>query len=312
MLKMLATSLAGTLPNLEAFCRTYETGSFTSAARALSVTPQATSRSVARLERALGVTLFRRTTRSLAPTDQGRRYYELCVQALSLLAAGERDLASGRGSPEGRVRISVPTTYGHHRLLPSLGAFRERHPGVRIEVNISNQNIDFVRDGFDLAIRMGAIADGTLVARKLGDFALGVYGSRSYLARHGVPRAPEELARHTCVAFSMPSSGRLLPWTFHPAPRSFVPDAPYHCSEDVLGVIPLARAGVGLVQIYDFLVEKDVELGTLVEVLAAYRGASRPFSLVYPRGVILSPAASALKDFIVAGARSKVAPPRTA
>jgi DNA-binding transcriptional LysR family regulator len=301
---MAAPSLAGTLPNLEAFCRTYETGSFTKAARALSVTPQATSRSVARLESALGVTLFRRTTRSLAPTEEARRYYDLCVQALSLLSTGERELQSGLRAPEGRVRISVPTTYGHHRLLPSLGVFRERYPGIRVEVNVSNQNVDFVRDGYDLAIRMGTIEDRTLVARKLGDFELGVYASRGYLARHRAPRTPEDLAQHACVAFVMPSSGRVLPWTFAPGPRSFVPDAPYRCSEDVLGVIALARAGVGLVQVYDFLVEDDVARGTLVEVLASFRGRSRPFSLLYPKSVVPSSAVRAMIDFILETARA--------
>ncbi|WP_437480578.1 LysR family transcriptional regulator [Sorangium sp. So ce1014] len=300
---MAAPSLAGTLPNLEAFCRTYETGSFTGAARALSVTPQATSRSVARLERALGVTLFRRTTRSLAPTEAARRYYDLCTQALALLSTGERELSSGHTAVEGRVRISVPTTYGHHRLLPSLGAFRERHPGIRVDVNVSNQNIDFVRDGYDLAIRMGTIDDKTLVARKLGDFALGVYASRPYLARHRPPRTPEDLPQHTCVAFVMPRSGRPLPWTFTPGPKSFIPDAPYQCSDDVLAVITLARAGIGLVQIYDFLVEEDIARGALVEVLASFRGRSRPFSLLYPRGVVPSRATRALIDFIVATAR---------
>jgi len=302
---MTAPSLTGTLPNLEAFCRTYETGSFTKAARALSVTPQATSRSVARLERVLGVTLFRRTTRSLAPTEAARRYYDLCVQALSLLSAGERELASRKKAIEGRVRISVPTSYGHHRLLPSLGAFRERHPGIRVEVNVSNQNIDFVRDGYDLAIRMGTIDDKTLVARKLGDFELGVYASPSYLASYRAPRTPEDLAEHTCVAFVMPRSGRVLPWTFAPQPVSFVPDAPYRCSDDVLGVITLARAGVGLVQIYDFLVEDDVARGALVEVLASFRGKSRPFSLLYPKSVVPSRPVRALIDFIMATARDR-------
>ncbi|APR80942.1 Transcriptional regulator, LysR family protein [Minicystis rosea] len=305
---MSAPTLAGTLPNLEAFCRTYETGSFTRAAHALSVTPQATSRSVARLERTLGVTLFRRTTRSLSPTDAAHRYYALCVQALSLLSAGEREIASGRKATTGRVRISAPTTYGHHRLLPSLGAFRERFPGVEVEVNLGNHNIDFVRDGYDLAVRMGAVDDKTLVARKLGDFAVGVYASQSYVARHGAPQKPEDLARHTCVTFIMPSSGRALPWTFAPGPRRLVIDAPYRCSEDVLGVITLARAGVGLVQVFDFLVEDDVARGTLVEVLAPYRGRSRPCSLLYPKGVVPSRAVRAMIDFVIANAKSPSTP----
>lgn len=299
MLKMSVPSLATTLPNIEAFCRTYELGSFTAAAQALSVTPQATSRSVARLERALGVTLFRRTTRTLAATEDGQRYYELCVRALSLLAAGERSIVTGKTTLTGTVRVSAPTTYGHYQLIPRLGGFYERYPDIRVELHISNANIDFVRDGYDFAIRMGRQLDKTFVARKLGDFPLGVYASPSYLTRRGVPQTPEDLAGHTCIAFVMPSSGRVLPWTFHPEPQQFVPVASYSCSEDVLGSIGLAKAGIGLVQTYDFLVAEDISRGALVEVLSAYRGAARPFSLIYPQSMPLSPAAEALKSFIL-------------
>jgi DNA-binding transcriptional LysR family regulator len=299
---MTLRNLSGTLPNVVAFCCTFETGSFTTAARALGVTPQATSRSVARLEQTLGVTLFRRTTRSLAPTEAARHYYERCTQALSLFSVAETEVAAARKAPEGLVRVSVPTTYGHHRFLPSLGDFRELYPGIRLEINVANRNVDFVRDGFDLAIRMGRVADASLVARKLGDFALGVYAAPSYLARYGVPRSPADLAAHTCVAFLLPSSGRVLPWAFAPGPKAVAPDASYCCSDDALSTITLARAGVGLVQIYDFLVAEDVERGRLVEVLTDYRGPSRPFSLVYPRGARPSPAVRALIEHIVGGA----------
>jgi DNA-binding transcriptional LysR family regulator len=296
-------SLAGTLPNLESFCRTFETGSFTKAARALSVTPQATSRSVARLEKALGVTLFRRTTRSLAPTEAAQRYYELCVQALTLLSTGERDITAHAKAPSGRVRISVPSTYGLHRLLPALGTYRDRFPNVLVDISVSNQNIDFVRGGYDLAIRMGTIADQTMVVRKLGDFPLGVYASGSYLARQGTPQTPADLERHTCIGFVVPSTGRVLPWTFSPAPKRFEPDGTYRCSDDVLGNVALARAGVGLVQIYDFMVEEDVAQRRLTEVLTAFRGGSRPFSLLYPKNVRLSRAARSLSDFITTALR---------
>jgi DNA-binding transcriptional LysR family regulator len=295
---MKAPSAAGTLPNLEAFCRTYEAGSFTRAARALSVTPQATSRSVARLEAALGVTLFRRTTRSLAPTDAARRYYDVCVHALSLLSSGEREIASGRQAPEGKVRISVPTTYGLHRLLPSFGAFRERYPRVQVEVNVSSENVDFVRGGFDLAIRVGPIKDQSMVARRLGMFPIGVFASPTYLARAEAPRTPADLARHHCIGFVLPSSGKILPWSFVPGPKDFVPSGSYLCSGDVLGNVTLARAGAGLVQIYDFMVAADVARGTLVEVLTAFRGVARPFSLLYPKAVVPSRAVRAMIDFV--------------
>jgi DNA-binding transcriptional LysR family regulator len=305
MVQMAHLPVLSTLPNLESFARTYETGSFTSAARVLSVTPQAVSRSVARLEHTLGVTLFRRTTRTCAPTEAALRYYELCKQALSLLAIGERELASGKKAVQGQVRISVPTTFGHQRLLPWLGRFRERAPEVDVEVNVSNQNIDFVTDGYDMAIRMGVVRDASQMVRKLGDFPLGVFASPSYLGRYGTPKTPADLERHHCLGFVMPRSGRILPWTFRPGPRSFRPDARYRCSDDVLGLVTLARAGVGLIQLYDYLVEEDLAGGILVEVLAPFRGESRPFSLLYPRAVVPSRAARTLIDFIVEQAREE-------
>jgi len=303
---MPAALVMGTLPNLAAFCRTFETGSFTKAARVLSITPQAVSRSVGRLEESLGVTLFRRTTRSLSATDAARRYYTLCVQALELLSSGERELAVDQRGPEGLVRLSMPTTYGHHRLLPSLNAFRERYPAVRLELSVSNQNVDFVREGYDAAIRMGRIEDHSLVARKLGDFPLGVYGSPSYLARAGTPKSPDDLSKHECIGFVMPSTGRLLPWSFAAGSKSFTPKATYRCADDVLGTITLARAGVGLVQAYEFLVEADLAKGALVEVLDGHRGLTRPFSLVYPKSTKPTGAVRALVDFIVTTARARV------
>jgi len=295
---MTISTLAGTLPNLEAFCRTFETGSFSKAAQLCGVTPQATSRSVARLEHALGVTLFRRTTRSLSPTKAAREYYERCARALALLSEGEKQLEQRGGIAEGQVRISVPTTYGHYRLLPALASFGERYPKIKVDVGVSNQNVDLVRDGFDLAIRRGTIADKTLIARKLGDFSLGVYASSAYLARAGTPKTLEELARHECVTFVMPSSGRALRWAFAGG-KSFLPEARYRCLDDALGVISLCRAGLGLVQVFDFLVEELVQRGELVEVLAQLRGHSRAFSLVYPKPVKPTPAVRALIDFIV-------------
>jgi DNA-binding transcriptional LysR family regulator len=289
-----------TLPNVLTFCAVIEQGSFSRAARQLGVTPQAASRSVVRLEETLGVTLFRRTTRTVTPTDAARAYYETAKQALALLQRAELEVTSRNVVRSGLVRLSVPTTYGHHRLLPALAAFRERYPAIELEIHVGNRNVDLPAEGYDLAVRLGVIRGKGLVARKLGDFPLGVYGAPGYLARRPAPRTPAQLGEHACIAFILPSTGRVMPWTFgSERASSFVPPAPLRCADDVLATITLARAGVGLVQTYDFLVEKDVERGLLVEVLRDFRGASRPFTLIYPATPKRSPAARALIEFLL-------------
>lgn len=299
----------GTLPNLEVFCRTFETGSFTKASEMLGLTPQAASRAVARLEADLGVVLFRRTTRSLAPTEEGRRYHARAHAALALLAEAEREISHKRRSPSGLVRVSMPTTYGHHRLLPSLGRFRALYPDIELVCHVSNRNVDFVRESFDLSVRMGESDDASLVRRKLGDFALGVFASPSYLARRRAPETLAELDAHAAIAFVMPATGRVLPWTFvEPGGTraSFVPPNAFRIGGDVLGVVTAATGGAGLVQTYDYLVEREVARGELVEVLSRFRGGSRPFSLVYPKAPALSRAARTFADFVVAEAKPHV------
>ncbi len=285
---------------LEAFCRTYELGSFTRAARLLGLTPQAVSRSIARLEEELEATLFRRTTRSLSATDAGQRYYEHAAQALALLRAGADSMREERDSPTGLVKVSVPTTYGLHRMVPRLAEFARQNPRVEVEVQVSNRNVDFVRDGFDLAIRLGTITDQTLVARRLGVFSIGVFASPAYLARRGRPQTLDELSAHDCITFVMPRTGRAMAWEFASPAQKLEPLARYRVAEDVLGLVAMARAGLGLVQTYDFMVEEHVRRGELVEVLAQHRGAGRSFSLVYPRSARRSHAVRSFVDFVLA------------
>jgi DNA-binding transcriptional LysR family regulator len=297
-----ARNLDASLANLEVFCRTFELGSFTRAATDLGLTPQAASRAIGRLEATLGATLFRRTTRSLETTDAGRAFYGRCRQALDLLATGERELSGSARDERGRVRFSVGTIIGHHRILPALAAFTRRHPNIDVVVQIDNRKVDFVRDGFDFSVRLGTIREHTLVARKLGDFALGVYASPAYLAEHPAPRRAADLAQHRCIGFVMPGSGRILPWEL--ASGDVTPPIAVQVQGDVLGTLALARAGAGLVQAYDFAVAHDLERGQLVEVLARERGAARRFSIVYPEGVVHTPAVKSLVAHLLADARA--------
>lgn len=289
--------------DLQAFQLTVELGNFTRAAQALGVTPQAVSRAVARVEAELQIPLFRRNTRHVTPTEAGRVYYAACATALGALAAAEETLRARQDAPTGVVRVSVPTTYGHHRFMPLLAEFCRQHPGVEVEVDISNHNVDFVREGFDLAIRMGELGDASFIARPLGDFTLGVFASPAYLNERGAPQTPDDLHQHRIAVFILPRTGRAMPWALSPGPTLLHLPAAVRVRSDVLGLIGFARAGGGLVQTYHFLVEGELARGELVEVLKPYAGHTRPFSLIYPREALARPAARALVDFLVARAR---------
>ena len=272
------------LGSLELFCAAAEQGGFTAAATAAGVTPAAVSRTVARLEERLGVRLFVRTTRQIRLTDAGQAYHEQCRQVLNQLVEAEREVSGRQVAPSGLLRISVPTTYGHHRLLPRLPAFRERYPDIRVDVHVSNRNIDFAAEGYDLAVRVRAPADSTLIARHLEDADLVLVAAPDYLRRRGEPQALEDLAQHDCIQFELPSSGRAIPWLFREGGQDVERQTTggTSCSDDVLAGVTLARHGAGIFQAYRFTVEEELRQGRLVELLKPFGGRSRPFNLLYP------------------------------
>jgi DNA-binding transcriptional LysR family regulator len=286
------------LGDVEAFVAVVEHGSLTAGAVALSTTPSVISRAIARLESRLGSQLLRRTTRRLSLTDAGRLYLDQARAAFALIDDAERAIQGQEGELTGRVRLSVPTTYAHYRLPPVLQRFARQYPQVQVELNINNRNVDLVAEGYDLAIRLGQLPDSGLVARKLEDAPLCLVASPGYLAHAGTPQRIEDLQRHACVPFVMPSSGRVAPWALREEGRDldWPPPTRIEISDDVLGVVSLAEHGVGICQSYDFIVRERIERGRLVEVLPQTRGRSRMFSLIYAPHRRLSAAARALID----------------
>jgi len=289
------------LGSIELFCLAAELSSFTAAAAAASVTPAAVSRSVSRLEERLGVRLFVRTTRQIRLTDGGRVYFEQCRQALSQLVDAERLVTGGQAAPAGLLRISMPTPYAHYRVLPLLPQFRKRYPQVQVDVHLSNRNIDFADEGYDLAIRGRAPDDSNLIARKLEDAELVLVAAPSYLKRAGKPKTLDDLQKHDCIQFELPSTGRKIPWTFRLDGRDVdvATKGSYCCLDDVLGVATLVRSGAGLVQTYRYIVEKDLKNGDLVELMPQFGGSSRPFILLYPHARHLSLRVRTFVDFLV-------------
>lgn len=289
------------LGSIELFCLAAEAGSFSTAALEAGVTPAAVSRSISRLEERLAVRLFVRTTRSIRLTEAGRAYFEQCRQALAQLIEAEREAMGKQSQAAGTLRLSVPTTYGHHRILPLLPLFRARHPDVKVDIHLSNRNIDFVSEGYDMAIRVRALPDSGLIARHLEDAALVVVATKSYLVAKGTPVTLDDLALHDCIQFELPSSGRSIPWLFQDQGKELeiLAQGGYCLSEDVLGGVTLAKNGAGLFQTYRFVVEKELQSGELVQVLTPYQGRSRPFTLLYPHNRHIPLRLRAFIDFLM-------------
>lgn len=286
---------------LELFCQAAEQLSFSAAANFMGITPAAVSRSIARLEERLGVRLFVRTTRQIRLTESGERYFHQCQQALQQLREAEREVTGAQIEPAGVLRISLPTPYAHHRVLPLLPQFRQLYPRVSVQVHISNRNIDFADESYDIAIRGRSPQDSSLIARKLEDAELITVASPAYLARAGIPRTLDDLNHHECIQFELPSTGRKVPWTFSVDGKDtdIFTRGGFTCAEDVLGIVTLAKSGAGLIQTYRFILEQDVADGALVEVLPEYGGTSRPFILLYPHARHLSLRVRSLVDFLV-------------
>jgi DNA-binding transcriptional LysR family regulator len=295
------------LPDVEAFIAVVEQGSMTAGAVALSTTASVLSRAITRLEARLGCQLMRRTTRRLSLTDAGKLYLEQAQTAFNLIDDAEREIQGWERELVGRVRLSVTTTYGHHRLPEMLQQFVRECPQVQIELNITNRNVDLVAEGFDLAIRLGDLPDSGLVARKLEDAELYLVASPEYLEREGIPNDLASLREHICIPFLMPSTGRVVPWLFREGQQDidWTPTAEIEVTDDVLGVVSLAEQGMGICQTYDFIVHERIQRGLLVEILPQLRGRSRSFSVIYAPHRRLSAASRALIEVLVSAAAEK-------
>jgi DNA-binding transcriptional LysR family regulator len=255
--------------DIETFLMVAGEGSFEAAAKALRLTPSAVSRSIARLEQRLGVTLFRRTTRALALTREGQAYRDRMAVLIGDMMDVEASLGEDRNEPRGLLRINASPSFGVERLIPILPRFAERYPGVTVDLTLSDVIVDLIGDRADIAIRIGPLRDTSLRAKKLGHSRMALVASPDYLARRGTPRTPDDLDGHDCLRFSFRRS--VDGWPFRIGKRVVqrpVEGKFYGNSGEV--VRRMAVAGCGIARHGYFHVEGDVKAGRLVEVLADY------------------------------------------
>jgi DNA-binding transcriptional LysR family regulator len=283
---------------LSTFTRVVEQGSFARAAERMGVSTSAVSRAVSELEAHLGVRLLNRTTRRLSLTESGQAFLERAVQLVADLEEAEAAVSAGALVPRGTLRMTCAITFGERYVAPAIAEFASRHPEMRFDVELSDRTVDLVDEGFDLAIRIGAPGGAALIARRIGATQLLCCAAPAYLAAHGTPKVPEDLARHRCLSYAYLAMRDV--WRFRDAEgreRSVRIGGPVHANNGRF-LASIAATGAGIALEPDFIVGDDVAAGRLVPLLAAFAPPSSPIYAVYPSRRHLSAKVRTFVDFI--------------
>ncbi|WP_316672624.1 LysR family transcriptional regulator [uncultured Tolumonas sp.] len=272
-----------------------ETESFTAAAKRLEVSVAHISRQVNQLEDRLGAKLLYRTTRKLRLTEVGEVYYQHARKILDDMQAAERAVMEMEGKPTGKLRITAPVYYGEYFLAPLVNDFLLQYPQLDLELKLTNETVDLVKEGYDLAIRLGTLDSSSLMCRKLARRTQYLCASPAYLATHGTPQTLADLANHRCLGGSLDhwrflENGKLRNWRVGSA---------WSCNSG-LALKDAALKGLGIVQLPDYYVQAALAQGSLVSLLESHRLPDDGVWVVYPQNRHLSPKVRLLVDFLVA------------
>jgi len=287
-----------------AFVRAVELGGFSPAARELGLSPSAVSKLVTRLEGRLGVQLMVRTTRRLALTPEGEAFFQRSQRILAEMEEAESEVSQFRRSPRGLLRMHTGVAFGLHQLARVLPEFLDHYPEIRLDLTVTDREVDLVEEGVDLAIRMGPLAESSLHARRICDLERVICAAPRYLKRHGTPRTPDDLARHNCIWITtLPALRR---WPFDtPDGQRLVEVSGNVVANNAETMLQLALMGVGIVRLVDALVGEPIGKGELVPILTdCHHVEPVPLYAVYPHGRQRSPKVTAMVNFLVARFRA--------
>ncbi|PYE45295.1 LysR family transcriptional regulator [Rhizobium sp. PP-F2F-G20b] len=278
------------LRDIPVFIQTAEAGSFSAAANRLHLTRSAVAKTIARMEQRLGVRLFHRTTRSQSLTEEGILFHERCLRALQEIRAGEAMLESGRKEIRGRLRIALPVVLGRTCIAPILMRLLAEHTGLELDISFSDLLVDFLEDGFDLAVRNGALRDDSdVMSRVIARQRMTVCASPAYLDARGEPQTLEEIDRHETIVYAR--NGVKRSWLF-PTPdmpgRSLVPRARLQL-DDLEAIADAACAGFGLAWMPCWLVRDRIADGRLRQILLSTQGFAFPSHVIWPKSPIMLP-----------------------
>lgn len=267
--------------------------SFTKASKQLSISTAQVSRQVSALEKRLGIRLLYRTTRNVSLSEEGRVFYQHCRGVLDGLEAAEQAVTNLHSRPQGKINLSAPVTYGEQRIMPLVNDFMVLYGDIEVSAFLSNQKVDLVEEGYDLAIRVGKLNDSTMMARKLSTRTNYVCASPGYCDRFGIPHSLTELNKHNCLL------GTLDYWHFKEADRErnirVRGTIRYNSG---YSLVDAALKGLGIVQLPDYYVQKYLETGQLLSLLDNYREPEEGVWALYPHNRHLSPKIRLLVDYL--------------
>ncbi|EGU29840.1 LysR family transcriptional regulator [Vibrio scophthalmi] len=275
------------------FVAVAETNSFTGAARKLNTSVAQISRRVAALEDRLAVKLLHRTTRKVTLTEAGQVYFEQCKLLVEGLELAELAVTQLQTAPKGKLKITAPVTYGEMHIAPLLHEFLLLYPQLDLELNLTNQTVDLIENGYDIAIRLGRLRDSTMIAKRLSSRQLYVCASPDYIQRYGAPHSLSELSHHQCLV------GSVEYWHFQDknSEKSLRVSGRIQCNSG-FALLDAAKRGLGLVQLPDYYVQAGLDSGELVEVLKEYRDEREGIWALFPQNRNLSPKVRLLIDFL--------------
>ncbi|GIC77386.1 LysR substrate-binding domain-containing protein [Moritella sp. F3] len=275
------------------FVAVAETESFTAAAKRLGISTAQVSRQISALEERLSAKLFYRTTRKVSVTEVGGIYYQHCRQVMDGLADAERAISNLQSTPKGKLKITAPITYGERSVAPLVNDFVTQYPELEVQLVLSNQQIDLIDEGFDLAIRLGQLGDSSMIGKRLATRKQYVCAAPEYLSAFGAPHTLSELDRHNCL------SGTLDYWRFQEKgkARNIRVKGNFSCNSGPV-LVDAALKGVGIVQLPDYYVQEYINQGQLIELLPNYREPDDAVWALYPQNRHLSPKVRMLVDYL--------------
>jgi DNA-binding transcriptional LysR family regulator len=284
---------------MQTFAAVVDAGSFVKAAEALGLSKAAMSRHVGELETRLGVRLLQRTTRRLSLTEEGQVFYARSKELLAGVDEAEAEITSRSSAASGLLRINAPFTFGILHLAPLWGVFRSQYPQVALDVTLADRVVDLVDEGYDVAIRIATLPSSTLISKRLASTRMVLCASPQYLAAHGTPQHPAELAAHAVISYSYLATRDEWHFVGPQGPVSVKTQPCIHTNNgDTCRAAALAHQGIILQP--DFLVGRDLASGTLVELMPAFRALALGIYAVYPTRKHVPPKVRALIDFLAA------------